>query len=128
MTLRERLARLGILAILSWDMLALLLLAGGVIFLALWTGGCSSGPQLPITTPVVNVSCQWEGNACTRVVRADDGGVAPSRDLTLGSSCDCLIDRASSEAQARTTGNETGPVEVSPETQVSVPVAGGAAP
>lgn len=77
-------------------------LCAGFLASAIYLGsGCSTGPQLPVTTPVVNVSCTWNAE----LARVEDN--------------DCLIDRASAEGRSRTTGNETGDVSVSPETHVS---------
>lgn len=85
----------------GWFGLALVI---GALVWAL--SGCSSGPQLPITTPVVNVSCTWQVNP------AGDAAVELSDN-------DCLIDRSSSEAEAHTTGNETTTGDISPEIDVS---------
>lgn len=70
--------------------------------LLLLLGGCASGPQLPIGVPVVNISCTWN---------LQDGGTADD--------CDCLIDRSSADSAQQTHGVQTGPVDVSPHTQVS---------
>jgi hypothetical protein len=83
--------------------------------------GCSSGPQLPITTPVLNISCTWHENACPRSLDAGMAleAAAPATQ-TMGSSCDCLIDRSSSEAQAETTGNNVRDNTITPTVRTDV--------
>jgi hypothetical protein len=94
---------------------------GAALFLVTWCSGCSSGPQLPITTPVVNISCNWHEGSCPRNM---DGGLAleaaAPATQTMGSSCDCLIDRSGAEAQAHTTGNELDDVQVTPTVDTNV--------
>lgn len=97
-------------------LLVFLFLVGWGAFFTLF--GCSSGPQTPFTTPVVNVTCSWSGSACQRLVV--DGGPTASRDLTLGSACDCLIDRSAAEATPTTTGNEVRDNTTTPEIDVGL--------
>lgn len=59
-------------------------------FIALAIFGCSAGPQLPIVTVPVNVSCTWN---------APDGG-------TLND-CDCLVDHVSPTTATSSVGNES---------------------
>lgn len=73
----------------------------------LWAG-CSTGPQMPVLTTPLTISCTWH---------AQDGGTATDND--------CLIDRSSADTAAQTTGNEVDDVQVSPETDVSVVPGGG---
>lgn len=102
--LRDQLDRVlwGHVIAAGGDVLGFALLLAALAMLALWTSSCSTGPQLPVTTPVLHISCTWN---------LQDGGTAED--------CDCLVDRSASSAEAQTTGNETGPVEVSPRTSVS---------
>lgn len=95
-------------------------LAGGAAVLALALApACSSGPQFVTPTSPVNVSCRWEANACPRTL---DGGLEDAR-ATSGAEnvggCDCIIDRSSSAPETESTGVQTGPVQVDPETHVS---------
>jgi hypothetical protein len=84
--------------------LAVLLVAlAGTSWLA---SGCSSGPQLPIVTTPISISCTWH---------APDGGTIED--------CDCLIDRSSAAPATATTGVQTETRDVAPS--VSVPVGGG---
>lgn len=84
---------------IRWALAAALLAASGLLSQT----GCSTGPQLPVTTPVVNVSCTWNAG-----------------DVSLLEDNDCLIDRSSAEADAQTTGMEVEDVTVSPETSLDV--------
>lgn len=84
---------------IRWGLAAALLAASGFLSQT----GCSTGPQLPVTTPVVNVSCTWSVS-----------------DASLLEDNDCLIDRSSAEAEAETTGNEVDDVQVSPDVDLSV--------
>lgn len=86
--------------------------------------GCSTGPQTPVSTTPTHLDC---GDISVTIVGAvpdrDATVVAPSStDATAGivvSDNDCQIDRIRSSADPNTTGNEIGPVEVSPDTDVS---------
>ncbi len=89
----------------SGGALAVLLVAlAGTSWLA---SGCSSGPQLPVVTTPIHISCTWNG--------APDGGTIED--------CDCLIDRSSAAPATATTGVQTETRDVAPS--VSVPVGGG---
>lgn len=84
--------------------------------------GCSSGPQVPIVTVPMHLSCTWNVDVADAPER-DAAVTAPSStDATAGvvvSDNDCSIDRSAASADPTTTGNEVGPVEVSPDTDVS---------
>ena len=67
------------------------------------SSGCSSGPQLPVVTVPMSISCTWTA--------APDGGHLADND--------CLIDRSSAQADSETTGNRARDVTVSPQTSVS---------
>lgn len=63
--------------------------------------GCSSGPQLPVITTPISITCQWN---------APDSGAIED--------CDCLVDRASAPSTA-TTGNDARGASVSVPVSVS---------
>lgn len=63
--------------------------------------GCSSGPQLPIVTTPISISCTWNGM---------DGGAIED--------CDCLVDRSSAQAEGNPVGNVVRDVRVDPTTSV----------
>lgn len=65
------------------------LLAAAAISSTYW-GGCSAGPQLPVVTIPVSVTCSWS---------APDGGSLED--------CDCLVDRVAPATETRTTGNDS---------------------
>lgn len=65
---------------------------------------CSSGPQLPIVTTPISISCTWH---------APDSGAIED--------CDCLIDRASAPTTS-TTGNDARGARV--DTAVEVDASG----
>lgn len=62
---------------------------------ALVLTGCSVGPQVPNTVPVVNVACTWN---------TSDGGTCTH--------CQCRIDRSQAEAKPTTTGNRVEGIEL----------------
>jgi hypothetical protein len=67
--------------------------------------GCSSGPQLPIVTTPIHISCMWNG--------APDGGTIED--------CDCLIDRSSAAPATATTGVQTETRDITPSVDVAAP-------
>lgn len=69
---------------------------------------CSSGPQLPIVTTPISISCTWHA--------PDAGQITDS---------DCMIDRSSAAPATATTGVRTETRDIAPS--VNVPV-GSAAP
>lgn len=65
--------------------------------------GCSSGPQVPVSTPVINIACTWsimDGGTCTE--------------------CICMIDRSSALSKPVTTGNEIPNAQVEIHTDTDV--------
>lgn len=66
--------------------------------------GCSSGPQLPIVTVPINISCGWH---------SEDGGYQQDND--------CMVDRSSGSADPSTIGvdNQGMHTDVSPQTSVT---------
>lgn len=73
---------------------------------------CSSGPQLPVITTPVTVTCSW-------TITNGDGGTVELRDN------DCLADRISAAPGTTTTGNEVRDNNVSPEVRTNVSATGG---
>lgn len=89
--------------------LAVLLVAlAGSSWLA---SGCSSGPQLPIVTTPITITCSWT---------APDGGSITDSD--------CMIDRSSSAPSTSTTGVRTETRDISPAVSVPVGTSGAGAP
>lgn len=84
--------------------------------------GCSSGPQLPIVTVPMSISCSWHVPVGALPDR-DASVQSPSgADATAGivvTDNDCMIDRSSATADAETTGNRARDVRVDPTTSVS---------
>lgn len=83
-------------------LLCVLIALGTALFAAMFLTGCSAGPQTPIVTTPMHISCTWN---------LQDGGTAED--------CDCLIDRSSAESGSEATGNRVRDVTVSPDTDVS---------
>lgn len=71
--------------------------------------GCSAGPQLPVTTVPVTITCSWTA--------APDGGALSDND--------CMVDRSSAGADPRTTGNDLRGTTVSPDVRTNVSATGG---
>lgn len=88
---------------LSWDALLLCILLFGVL-VGFFGSGCSSGPQLPIVTVPIHVTCSWS--------QAPDGGAFSDND--------CLVDRISPVASPTTTGVESRDNTVNPRLDVGV--------
>jgi len=65
--------------------------------------GCSVGPQLPVITIPVNVSCTWN---------APDGGALEDND--------CLVENVSPATTQDTTGNDNRGARVDAELSTSV--------
>lgn len=105
----------------AWDaaLLAGLILLGGLI--AGVCAGCSSGPQIPIQAPPTTV--QIEAGACDRreALPETAGGELATAGPIVGGACNVVIwvDTNPSSSQV-TRGVETGEVEVSPDTDVSL--------
>jgi hypothetical protein len=82
--------------------LALLLVAlAGHATLA---SGCSSGPQLPVVTTPITITCSWSNGPDAGEMRDND----------------CMIDRSSAAPATATTGVRTETRDISPS--VSVPI------
>ncbi len=69
--------------------------------------GCSVGPQIPNTVPVVNVTCN---------IRATDGG------CTADGACTCHIDRSWAEAKPLTTGNRIDEANIDADVRAPITV------
>lgn len=82
---------------------ALVMLLAITVGAAITLGACSSGPQLPVTTTPMSISCTWN---------CGDGGTCED--------CDCMIDRSSADSTAETTGNRARDVSVSPTLDTNV--------
>lgn len=99
--------------------LGLLALAAALV-LAL--SSCSSGPQLPIVTVPMSISCSWHV-PIGALPDMDASVQSPSgADGTAGvivTDNDCMVDRSSAAAEAETTGNRARDVRVDPQTSVS---------
>lgn len=81
--------------------LALIIVAAA---LSVAVSACSAGPQLPIVTTPITITCSWTA--------APDGGAVTDND--------CMVDRATSNSSAETTGNRARDVTVSPDITTSV--------
>lgn len=77
-----------------------------------WLAGCSSGPQLPIVTTPITITCSWHA--------APDGGTITDSD--------CMIDRSSSAPATSTTGVRTETRDISPAVSVPVGTSGAGSP
>lgn len=87
--------------------IGLLILAAA---LSVATTACSAGPQLPIVTTPITITCSWTA--------APDGGHLEDND--------CMVDRATSSSAAETTGNRARDVAVTPTVTTSVSAIPGA--
>lgn len=85
----------------------LLLLLLALAFLA----SCSAGPQLPVVTTPITISCVWNNM---------DGGASED--------CDCMVDRSSAQGEGSPTGIRTETGDISPSVSVPISGTGGGAP
>jgi len=72
--------------------------------LALTLAGCSSGPQLPISTVPQNITITFT---------ATDGGMIED--------CDVMLDRSGAGSQQDTLGNRTTTGDITPSVSVATP-------
>lgn len=107
-------------------------ITGLLVLLAVMTApvlsGCSAGPQLPVTTVPMSISCSWTINTGQgeqqEAATVDSAHGTGAQASAVIADSDCLVDRSSAEAAAATTGNDNRGARVDAELPVHVSATG----